>query len=100
MDEELILELLRYNLNRAGARPDDEYLRTLIRAAILDLKRFGIKFPGPDHSGIDIEDFQTLVEGTAAWMYAKRRTGEAMPKYVRSLRTSILLAQKGQVQNA
>lgn len=94
MDEELLLDLLRYDLNRLGARPDDDYLRTLLRAASLDLKRAGIELPGPEHTGIDIEDYQVIVVGTAAWMYTKRRTGEEMPKYLRSLRNRALLAQK------
>jgi hypothetical protein len=94
MDEQILLALLRYDLNRLGARPDDDYLKVLIRAAIRDLQRAGIVFPGPDHSGVDIEDFQVLVVGTAAWMYTKRRTGEKMPQYVRSIRNRLLLAQK------
>ncbi len=94
MDENTLLVILRYDLNRLGARPDDDYLLTLIKAAKADITRFGITLPGEDHSGVDIEDFQTLVVGTAAWMYTKRRTGEPMPCYVRSLRNSILLSQK------
>ena len=94
MDENTLLDLLRYDLNRIGARPDDEYLRVLLRAASNDLLRAGISLPGPETNGVDIEDYQILVVGTAAWMYAKRRTGEAMPKYLRSMRNSILLSQK------
>lgn len=94
MDENTLLVLLRYDLTRAGARPDDDYLLTLLRAAKKHLTRAGITLPGVDHSGVDIDDFQTLVVGTAAWMYTKRRTGEAMPQYLRSLRNSILLSQK------
>lgn len=94
MDENTLLYLLRYDLNRIGARPDDEYLRVLIRAASNDLRRAGITLPGPETNGVDVEDYQVLVIGTASWMYVKRRTGEAMPKYLRSLRNSILLSQK------
>lgn len=93
MEEGILLTLLRYDLNRIGERPDDAYLTTLLRAAANDLTRAGIKLPGPEATH-DIEDYQILVVGTASWMYAKRRTGEAMPKYLRSLRNSILLSHK------
>ena len=84
MDEQILFDLLRADLNRLGERPDDDYLKTLLRAARLDLER----------RGVDVEDYQTLIVGTASWMYSKRRTGEAMPQYLRSLKNSILFAQK------
>lgn len=93
MDEETLLGLLRYDLGRIGARPDDDYLLTLIRAAKKDIEREGIALPSSDTS-VGVEDYQSMVVGTAAWMYTKRRTGETMPRYVRMLRTRTLLAQK------
>lgn len=93
MNDEILLQLLRYDLNRAGARPDDGYLVTLIQAARLDIERSGIRLP-TDQNDPCIQDFQVMVAGTAAWMYTKRRTGEDMPRYVRSLRNRALLAQK------
>ena len=57
MDENTLLVLLRFDLTRAGARPDDDYLLTLIRAAKKHLTRAGITLPGADHSGVDIDDF-------------------------------------------
>lgn len=98
MDETTLLSLLRYDLNRSGARPDDDYLRVLLRAATKDVERAGIVLPGPDSSGVDIEDFQVIVVGTASWMYTKRRTGEDMPKYLRSMRNKIFFAQKAGVE--
>lgn len=100
MDEQTLLAILRYDLNRIGARPDDEYLRVLLRAASLDLQRDGIAIPDPDSSCVDVEDYQILITGTAAWMYMKRRTGEGMPKYLRGIRTHILLSQKGAMADA
>ena len=94
MDEQILLDLLRYDLNRAGAKPDDAYLRVLLRAAILDIQREGVALPGPDSSGVDVEDYQIMIVGTAAWMYTKRRTGEDMPRYLRGMRNKILLSQK------
>lgn len=91
MSEETMMDLLRIDLGRIGARPDDEYLLTLIRAAAKDIEREGIALPSSD---VGQEDYMAMVVGTAAWMYTKRRTGEGMPRYVRSLRTRALLAQK------
>ena len=93
MDEQILFDLLRADLNRLGERPDDDYLKTLLLAARLDLERRGVHFPD-DENGVDVEDYQTLIVGTASWMYSKRRTGEAMPQYIRSLKNSILFAQK------
>lgn len=93
MDEQILFDLLRADLNRLGERPDDDYLKTLLRAARLDLERRGVHFPD-DANGVDVEDYQTLIVGTASWMYSKRRTGETMPQYLRSLKNSILFAQK------
>jgi hypothetical protein len=99
MDETTLLQLLRYDLNRLGARPDDEYLKTLLKAAKRDLETTGITFPD-DSSESDIEDYQLLIVGTAAWMYTKRRTGEDMPAYVRRMRNKIYIAQKAGVKDA
>ena len=38
MDEQILFDLLRADLNRLGERPDDDYLKTLLRAARLDLE--------------------------------------------------------------
>ena len=94
MDETTLLTLLRYDLNRLGAMPDDDYLRTLLRAAKLYLQEYGIKLPD-ETVGVDIEDFQPLVIGTAAWMYTKRRTGEGPPRYITTLKNTILFRQVG-----
>ena len=64
MDEQILFDLLRADLNRLGERPDDEYLKTLLRAACIDLERRGVHFPD-DANGVDVEDYQTLIVGTA-----------------------------------
>ena len=48
MDEQILFDLLRADLNRLGERPDDDYLKTLLRAARLDLERRGVHFPDDD----------------------------------------------------
>lgn len=96
MNEVTLLALLRYDLNRLGAMPDDDYLKTLLRAAKQDLESTGIQFPAED-TAEDVERYQILVIGTASWMYTKRRTGEEAPAYIRRMTNKMLLEQKSKV---
>lgn len=82
------LELLKYDLQRNGQElGDDEYLKSLLRAAEQHLNRQGI-LPTPDY------DYVQAVVGTAAWMYRKRVTGETEPAYLKAIRHDILVSQK------
>lgn len=87
MDEEIMLSLLRRDLQRTAALPgDDEYLPSLITAAKASLARQGI------HDDKSMDYAQTVI-GTAAWIYRKRINGEAEPEYLRRLRLDLLLAR-------
>lgn len=95
MHEEMMLALLRYDLQRIGADiSDSEYLKSLLWAAEANLNREGIRAV-PDY------DYAQVVVGTAAWMYRKRINGEAEPAYLRRMRHDLLLSQKmGGAENA
>lgn len=73
------LTLMKLDLQRVGELPDDALLYNYLNAAVTDLARQGIK---ADSS----PDYEALVVGTASWMYRKRITGEAEPKYLRRMR--------------
>lgn len=87
MDEEIMLSLLRRDLQRMESLPgDDEYLPSLITAAKASLARQGI------HDD-NTMDYAQAVIGTAAWIYRKRVNGEAEPEYLRRLRLDLLLTR-------
>lgn len=73
------LALMKLDLQRVGELPDEALLYSYLNAAAADLARQGI---GDDGS----PDYEALVVGTASWMYRKRITGEAEPRYLRRMR--------------
>lgn len=79
MNDELRMQLLALDLQRMGEMPDTPLLSNYLGAAASNLHRQGI----PDDSS---EDYTALLVGTAAWMYRKRITGEAEPRYLRRMR--------------
>lgn len=90
MKKEVLMSLLKQDLNRTGVTLDDDYLSALIQTAISRLVRQGIRLENN-------EEYQILIVGTAAWMYRKRINGEAMPMYLRAMRNDILVSQKMRV---
>ncbi len=87
MDDNLLLTLLKFDLNRGGAElGDDVYLRSLLRAARDSLARQGIVEDNSD-------EYMQLAVGTAAWMYRKRINGEAEPNYLRRLRHNLIVSE-------
>ncbi len=87
MDREVMLSLLRLDLQRTAHLPgDEEYLPALLEAAEASLLRQGIRDDGT-------MDYAQAVIGTAAWIYRKRINGEAEPAYLRRLRLDLLLAR-------
>lgn len=87
MDREVMLSLLRLDLQRTVHLPgDEEYLPALLEAAEASLLRQGIRDDGT-------MDYAQAVIGTAAWIYRKRINGEAEPAYLRRLRLDLLLAR-------
>lgn len=87
MAEDIKMTLLKLDLQRIGPLPDAPLLENFLGAARSTLAREGIK----DDSS---EDYTALVVGTAAWMYRKRITGEAEPKYLRRMRTDIRFSSR------
>lgn len=87
MDDEIMLSILRIDLQRTAPLPgDDKYLPILIDTAKASLARQGIQDDGS-------MDYAQVVVGTAAWIYRKRINGEAEPAYLRRLRLDLLLAR-------
>lgn len=87
MDEKSMLMLLRQDLQRTGTCPlpgEDTYLLHLLQAARASLERQGA------HQE-DGADWDQAVIATAAWMYRKRITGEAEPKYLRRMRLDLIV---------
>lgn len=90
MDEAALLLLLRQDLQRTGAPPmpgEDEYLTHLLRAAQTSLERQGAR-------RVESDDWYQTVVATAAWMYRKRVTGEAEPKYLRRMRLDLIVSRQ------
>ncbi|MGI5963668.1 MAG: hypothetical protein ACOX7N_08150 [Lawsonibacter sp.] len=91
MDDSALLSLLKLDLERTGELPGDgEYLPSLIETAKSSLLRQGIQDDGS-------QDYGQTVVGTAAWIYRKRKNGEAEPAYLRRLRLDLLLARGREV---
>ena len=88
MDNTIVLELLKMDLQRIGKLPDELLVLNYLDAAISDLARQGIK---DDNSS----DYIALVVGTASWMYRKRISGEAEPKYLRRMRLTMKYSKAG-----
>lgn len=88
MSDDLIMTLLKLDLQRIGTLPDEPLLKSYLEAAKANLTRQGVR----DDGG---EDYTALVVGTAAWMYRKRLTGEAEPQYLRRMRLDIKLSGGG-----
>ncbi len=87
MDDNLLLTLLKFDLNRGGANlGDDVYLKSLLRTARDSLARQGIAEDNRD-------EYMQLAVGTAAWMYRKRINGEAEPNYLRRLRHNLIVSE-------
>lgn len=87
MDERSMLKLLRQDLQRtapSGLPDEDTYLLHLLQAARASLERQGAHRE-------DSEDWYQTVIATAAWMYRKRITGEAEPKYLRRMRLDLIV---------
>jgi len=88
MGEEELLLLLKFDLQRVGVDlGDDGYLCQLLQAAGANLTRQNI-------AEQNSADYWNLVVGTAAWMYRKRITGEAEPRYLRRLRMDLKYGRK------
>ena len=90
MDEKSMLMLLRQDLQRTAPCPlpgEDTYLLHLLQAARASLERQGAR---EEDSG----DWYQAVIATAAWMYRKRITGEAEPKYLRRMRLDLIVDRR------
>lgn len=88
MDEKSMLQLLRQDLQRTGSLPgEDDYLTHLLRAAKANLTRQGV------HEEAS-EDWSACVISTAAWLYRKRITGEAEPRFLRRMRLDLIVSQR------
>ena len=82
-----MLMLLRQDLQRTGTcllPGEDTYLLHLLQAARASLERQGARQE-------DSADWYQAVIATAAWMYRKRITGEAEPKYLRRMRLDLIV---------
>lgn len=83
-----MLLLLKQDLQRTGTLPgDNDYLPHLLRAAKAGLERQGVRQDGSD-------DYDQTVIATAAWMYRKRITGEAEPRFLRRMRLDLIVSQR------
>lgn len=90
MDEKSMLMLLRQDLQRTGTCSipgEDTYLLHLLQAARASLERQGARRE-------DSEDWYQTMIATAAWMYRKRITGEAEPKYLRRMRLDLIVDRR------
>ena len=88
MDEKSMLMLLRQDLQRTCSLPgEDTYLLHLLQAARASLERQGARQE-------DSADWYQAVIATAAWMYRKRITGEAEPRYLRRMRLDLIVSQR------
>lgn len=90
MDEASMLMLLRQDLQRTGTCSlpgEDTYLNHLLQAARASLERQGAHRE-------DSADWYQAVIATAAWMYRKRITGEAEPKYLRRMRLDLIVDRR------
>lgn len=88
MSEADMLLLLKQDLQRTGMLPgDDTYLPHLLKAARASLERQGVHPDGSD-------DYDHTVISTAAWLYRKRITGEAEPKYLYRMRMDLIVSQR------
>lgn len=88
MGNELRMQLLKLDLQRIGELPDAPLLESFLGAAASNLRRQRITDDGS-------EDYTELVVGTAAWMYRKRISGEAEPKYLRRMRLDLKYSKGG-----
>lgn len=85
-----MLMLLRQDLQRSGMchlPGEDTYLLHLLQAARASLERQGARQE-------DSADWYQAVIATAAWMYRKRITGEAEPKYLRRMRLDLIVDRR------
>lgn len=85
-----MLMLLRQDLQRTGTCSipgEDTYLLHLLQAARASLERQGARRE-------DSEDWYQTMIATAAWMYRKRITGEAEPKYLRRMRLDLIVDRR------
>lgn len=88
LDDANLLIFLRQDLQRTGSIPGEEtYLGHLIQAARSSLERQGVREE-------DAEDYYQTVVSTAAWLYRKRVTGEAEPKFLRRMRLDLIVSQQ------
>lgn len=83
-----MLLLLKQDLQRTGTIPgEDAYLEQLLAAARASLARQGVR---PDGTA----DYDQTVIFTAAWLYRKRITGEAEPRFLRRMRLDLIIGQR------
>lgn len=85
-----MLMLLRQDLQRTGTvrlPEEDTYLTHLLQAARTSLERQGARRE-------DSPDWYQAVIATAAWMYRKRVTGEAEPRYLRRMRLDLIMGRQ------
>lgn len=95
MDETSMLMLLRQDLQRTSPCQlpgEDTYLLHLLQAAKASLERQGAR-------QVDSADWYQAVIATAAWMYRKRITGEAEPRYLRRMRLDLIVSQRARGDN-
>ena len=90
-----MLMILRQDLQRTSPcqLPGEEtYLLHLLQAATASLERQGVRQE-------DSADWYQAVIATAAWMYRKRITGEAEPRYLRRMRLDLIVSQRARGDN-
>lgn len=88
LDDASMILLLRQDLQRTAELPGEtEYLTQLLQAARASLERQGI------YEEDSADWVQTLIS-TAAWIYRKRVTGEAEPKFLRRMRLDLIVSQR------
>lgn len=88
MDKELILTVLKQDLEISGTSRD-EMLNNIIDLAKAAITREGITLEDTNDDGM-------LIENYAAFLYRKRREeAYAMPRYLRYLLNNRLFSEKG-----
>ncbi len=88
MNDGDLLLLLRQDLQRTGSiTGESDYLTHLLQAAKASLRRQGVQEDGS-------ADYDQAVVSTAAWLYRKRITGEAEPRFLRRMRLDLIVSQQ------
>lgn len=93
LDDSSLILLLRQDLQRTASLPlEDTYLTQLLQAARASLERQGARDDGAP-------DWDQAVISTAAWLYRKRITGEAEPKFLRRMRLDLIVSNRAKGGN-